>query len=149
MVITVRLSQLLEAAAVEVHAAEVEVVGIFFFAQAAGEEPELALGVIDMQDFADGPCAVCDLVFDVAGLGVVKVKVAPAVALAHPEEFVGGVQPVTPGFVGVVDEGFGGFFDDGAHCACLWIGGEDAVELVPALVVVEVELVAVGRPGDG
>ena len=148
VVIAIALSELLEAAAIKVHPAEVEVVGVFVFAQTAGEEPDLALGIIDMKDFSHGPCALGDLVFSFAGFGVVQVEVAPAVAFAHPEEFAGGVQPVTPGLLSVVDEGLGGFFDDDAHGACFCVCGQDAVKLMTALIVIKVELTAVWGPRD-
>ena len=56
------------------------------------------------------------------------------------------VQPVTPAFAGVVDEGFRGFLDDDTHRARLRIDRADAIELMAALVVVEVEYAAVRCP---
>ena len=120
-----------------------QVIRVFRRLQTAGEEPNLMLGLVDVQDLANGPGAFCDLVLWLAGFHIVEPEVTPAITLAHPDEFAAAVQPMSPAFAGVVDEGLAGFFDHHTDRSRLRIHSEYAVELVAALIVVEVELAAV------
>ncbi len=103
--IAIARGELIETTAVEFHAAEVLVIRVFIHVQAASEEPQLVLRFIDVQDLAHGPLPLRDLVLRLAGFQIVEPQMAPAVAFAHPDEFILMVQPVAPAFAGVVDEG--------------------------------------------
>ena len=118
------------------------VIRVFLLAQTACHEPDFASRLIDVQHLTHRPCTFRDLVFHGAFLRVVEVEMAPAVAFAHPDEFVRVVQPVPPRLLGVVDEGLRGLLDHHAHRARFRIHGEHAIKLMASLVVVEVKLAA-------
>jgi hypothetical protein len=88
----VALRQERQAGAVEVDAGVVEKIRVLARDDAAGAEPDLTIFVVDIFDTANDPLAFCNLIFDFAGLGVVKVEMIPAVPLGHPDDFIGFVE---------------------------------------------------------
>jgi hypothetical protein len=134
-----------EAGAVEIDAGIVEVVGILIFVKAHDAQLDLTFFHIHVFDAAQDPLAAGDGVLYRAGFGIAEVKVIVAVALAGPEEFAGGVEPVEKGLLRVVHEGIGFLIKERAGFAVA-IYGDDAEELMAALIVEEVEGGAVGSP---
>jgi hypothetical protein len=148
-----------ESGAVEVHPAQVQVVGILSGLDAAREEPDLpGLGVHGFHT-SDDPFPAGDLILHLAGRDVVEPEMAPAVAFGHPQQFTGLREPFVPGLGGPVDEGGAGFVGDdpglqGSGFAGLGRGpgprvdAQHAKDLMATLVVDEAELAAVRRPLD-
>ena len=135
-----------QAGAVEVDAAIMDVIGVLPRMDAAGAEPDLALGVIDAVDAADDPLASGDLVLDRARFPVDQIEVVPAVALGHPDDLAGRRQFFQVKLGIVVDEGGAGFVDDGAGLAGLAVDADQAQGLVAALVEEKNKLLAEGVP---
>ena len=82
------------AGAVEVDAVEMLEVGVAAWLLADAEEVDGAGLLVDAEDLRDVAVAVGDLVLELAGGEVVEVEIAPVVALAEPEDFIGGGQIV-------------------------------------------------------
>lgn len=132
--------------AVEINAGKVDVVRILIGINPSELKPDLALFVIDAIDFVDDPFAFGDLVFGRAGFTVEEVEVIPAVAFGHPDDFLGFLKPMVVFFSGVADESLRGFGDERGGLAGFRIDGDDAEDLMSALVVEEGELRGVGIP---
>ena len=77
-----------QAGAVEIDAVVVLEVRVLAGVHAAGAEPELPLLFVDLDDVADRPRALGDLVLHRAGGAVDQIEVVPAVALRHPDHFL-------------------------------------------------------------
>ena len=137
-----------EAGAVEVDAAGMEVIGVLAGADTAGAEPDLAVGFIDEIDAAHDPIAMGDLVFDLAGGGIVEVEVIPTIAFAHPDDFMGAVKVAGIFLAAVIDEGLAVFIDDGLGFAGLGVDGNDLEDLMSAPVVEVGEAAGIGPPAD-
>ena len=136
-----------EAGAVEVHAAKMEVIGIFAGDDAAGEERELASLGVHAGDTADDPLSGGDRVFQATAGGVVEVEMVPAAAFAGPDNFLRVVEDFLMGRnAGVVDEGLAALLDDDARGTRGGIDRDEAEELVTALVVEKREGARVGLP---
>ncbi len=73
---------------------------------------------------------------------VIQPQVCPAVALAHPQQFAGIIQPLAPGLGHVIDESPAALLHHDPHRAVGRIDREDSVKLVSALVIVEIKFVA-------
>ena len=132
--------------AVEIYTGEVDVVRILIGINPSELKPDLALFVVDAIDFVDDPFAFGDLVFGRAGFAVEEVEVIPAVAFGHPDDFLGFLKPMVVFFSGVADESLRGFGDKRGGLAGFRIDGDDAEDLMSALVVEEGELRGVGIP---
>jgi hypothetical protein len=132
--------------AIELHAAEMQVIGVLLRVVAAGPEPQLAIRGIQALDAAHTELTAGDLAELLAGLGVEAVDVVPAAALGHPEELVALGEPTQPALVGVVEEGLDGLVKEDAHALTSRVDGEDPHHTMPAFVVDEGEARGVLRP---
>ena len=74
--------------AIQIHAAQVQIVRVLFGPNAAGPEPRLPLFRVDPLDASNDPLAFGDRILDRAGLGVDQIQVIPPAPLAHPHQFV-------------------------------------------------------------
>ncbi len=102
--VAVSLGQTHETGPVEIDAAKVHVIRVLVSPQAAREEPHFTLFGINVDDVANHPGALRDPVLQSPGGDVTQIEMTPAVALAHPQQFVCLVQPMSPSLIGVVDE---------------------------------------------
>jgi hypothetical protein len=99
---------------------------------------------------ANYPFPFGDLIFYFAACAVVEVEVIPAVAFRHPDDFFAVIHVVPIFFAGITEKCFGFFVNDGARTSAFGIHFDDAVNLMPALVVFKSEAAAVlppRRPG--
>ncbi len=148
MMIAIPLGEPDKTTSIQVRPAEMQVIGILALAKSAREEPDLPFLRIDVEDLAHRPGTRGDGVPELPRGDVVEIQMRPAAPLAHPEELATAMEPVPPGLLRIVDEGLRGLLDDDAHRAGGGVHREDSIALVAALVVVEIGLAAVRRPGD-
>src|SRR5690606_38979368 len=104
--------------------------------------------LVDVLHAAHDPAALSDLPHRRAAGDVIQPQMIPAVALAHPQQLLPFGQPVAPGLVRVVDEGFALFFDHHPRRARAGVYGDDPVQLVPTLLVIVVAYAAVVGSAD-
>ena len=142
----VALCQPHKPAPVKVDPAKVQVIRIFPGHQAPGIEPHLSALGIDMVHFAHNPLTASDLVLNLSFRNVIEPQVRPTVPLAHPQQFPRFPQPVTPDLVRIIHKRARPFLRYNTRPAIRGIHGNDSIELVPALVILENELAAVPRP---
>src|SRR5690242_593217 len=133
--VAVPFGQNREACAVQAYAAVMDVVGILTGPNPACAEPDLTRLRIDAVDASDHPRSAGDLGFDLAGPGVIEVKVIPAVALGHPDDLARIVEQLEIELARVINERGTLLVDDGLGLASLRIDGDDPEHLMPALVV--------------
>ena len=141
------LGQPREAGAVEVDAVVVDEVRILLLVHPRGAEIDLARLLVHLRHAAHHPLALRDLVLHRAIRPVIEIEVVPAVALRHPDHLlaVAHVEPVL--LARVAEEGGRLLGDDGPGPARGGLGLDDAVDLVPPLVVFERDGRAVLAPG--
>ena len=138
--------------AVEVDAVVVDEVGVLLGVHAVRAEPDLAVRHIHAVHAADRPLALGDLILHLPRLAVEHVEVVPAVALGHPDDLPAVVEVVAEPLVGVVEEGLGLLGDHRPRPAGFGVDFDDPVDLVPPLVVLEDDVLAVLPPlqtGEG
>ena len=123
-----------------------DVVRVLLRMDAAGAEPDLALGLVDAVHAANDPGALGDLVLDLPGLGVVKIKVVPAVAFRHPDQFPAAIEIVQEVLARIIDERGALLIDDRLDRAAGGIDGQEPQRLVSALIVDEGEAAGIGGP---
>ena len=129
-------------AAVETDAVIMHQIGILLAVHAAGGEPDHALLLVDAVDAAHIPLARGYLPLHLARRHVVKIDMVVVVALARPQQFPAAVDKTTPQ-TAVIHEFVTRLLHHGAHRARRSRVLQQAVNLVAALVVFEVDLVAV------
>lgn len=135
---------------VEVHAGEVEVVGVLGRVEAAGPEPDLAGLTVEMFDATDHPGSGGDGKAERTGVSVHEEQMIPTGTFGHPEDFASGIQMFDIGFVGVIDERGRGLIDDhlGAGSAGGPVEGDQSDAGMTAFVVEEAESGTVGCPAE-
>ena len=148
-VVPVALRELSEAGAVELNPAELPEVRVFALAQTLRHEPDRACRLVQAGDFAHAPIPLRHGVLQRARRHIDQVKLCPAGTLAHPEQSIRFREPAALRFGHVVDEGPRGFLYDCPHAPGPGVDGEDAIELVSALIVVEVKFLSRGCPLHG
>src|SRR6185295_13513239 len=124
--------------------------------RARGAEPDLALLLVDLLDAADGPLPLRDLVLHRAARAVIQIKMVPAVALGHPDDFPAVRDVVAELLAGapvaarlvVVEERLRFLGDHGARLTGHGIRFDHSIDLVPALVVLERQRAAVLAPEE-
>ncbi len=133
--------QQLHAGAVVTDAIEVRIVGILALLAADGRQVEGLRSVVHAVDRHRDELPLGHAVLQRAGVRVIEVVVAPAVALG-PEQQVGAAvhQPQRPR----LDVGIRALFDDGAHFSRPGIGDTDVEPLLVATEAREVDLVGRG-----
>ena len=146
LVVSVAFGQRRESRAVEVHSTEVHVIRILLRPDAARAEPDLPTFVIHAFHAAHDPLATGNLVLDFAGFCIVKVKMIPAVAFAHPDDFSRFVQVVSEAFRRVIDERRALLVDDGARLSAGRVHLDDPQRLMAALVVQKREAFRIRGP---
>ena len=119
---------------------------VFARAHAARQKPNLPFRRVHFQNFAHNPIAARNLIFQFARRDIIQIKLRPAVALAHPNQFAGIIQPLAPCFRFVIYKSFAVLLDHRAHRAVRRVDGENTIELMTALVVVEIKFIAARRP---
>ena len=135
-----------EVGAIEIGAAYLNIVGVLVWHDAADVKPYLPFIAIDPLDTANHPVSFGDLILHLAGEGIVEIEMIPAVALRHPDNFVGVVEIFDELFAGVIDKGFAVFVDDRRCIAGFGVDGDEAEDLVSALVVEECETGGISGP---
>ena len=103
-----------QAAAIEIDAASVRIIGILPGSNSAGVEPDATLRLVDMRHRLHNPFAARDLIFDRASFGINQIKMIPAITLTHPQNF-SLADPVDEKFAGITDEGRTVFVNDRAR----------------------------------
>src|SRR5262249_14701582 len=132
LMISVGFGQSREAAAVEIDPVVMDEVRVFARIHAAGLEPYLALLLVHFLDAAHDPIAFRDLILHLASHAVVKIEMAPSVALRHPDDLPAVGQIVAVLLSRIAEEGLRLFADDGARLAGAGVNLDHAIDLMPA-----------------
>src|SRR6185437_470144 len=146
MVCAIALGENDQTAPIEIDTAIMKVIGILLLINTTRAKPNLPRFVIDALDAAYHPLPFRDLVFHLAGVGVIEIEMVPTVALRHPDDFVRRIEIVGEEFAAVVVERLASLVEDSAGGAGLGIDGDDAQHLMAALIVQERETPRIGRP---
>ena len=144
----ITFSQHHQSGAVEVHAAVVDVIRVLSGADATGPEPNLPRLSIHLVHPAHSPRASCDLILHLARGGVVEPEMIPAIALGHPDQLAGLVEPMQKLFAAVAEKSRALLVHHRLCLAGLGVHCNDAEDLVPALVVGKGEALGVAFPAD-
>ena len=146
--IPVRLGESRQPGSIEVDAIVVDEVRILIRVHATGREPDLPVLLVHTLDLPDHPASPGDLVLHPARGPVVEVEVPPAISLRHPDDLFPVTDVVTELPAGVVDERIvlRSLLDESSGFTRVGVHLDDAVHLVPTLVVLEGEGPAVVPP---
>ena len=133
---------------VEVDSAELQEIRILVGVHAAGEEPDLALLLIDTLDAAHHPRSFGDLTLQDALLAVVQIEVVPSASFGCPQYFLAVPHGVQVVLVVVVNEGLGVLVYQSPNLAAEGVHLDDPTALVATVALLEHERVLVVLPAQ-
>ena len=134
-----------QAGAIEAHAVEVLIVGVFVLLAAAGAEVDGAGALIHLQHVFHVPAALCDAIFELA-FAVVEIEVCPTVAFAPVYQFLTAVHGIQAAkfLIGVHTLLYE------RHYGVLAYGvGADVDAMQVAARAIEIEMIVVAEPYGG
>jgi len=124
-----------------------EKIRVLSLIHAASQKPHLTPLFIHPLHTPHHPLAFRDLIFHLAGAAVIKIKVVPAIAFRHPDDFLTVIQVMAKFLAGVEKESRALFIDQSSSRAGRRIHFDYPINLMAALIVFKGESPAILPPG--